>query len=510
MRITNRIITNNSLTNINRVKVKQDELNTQMSTGKKITKPSDDPVVAIRALRLRTGASQVDQYFEKNAEDAEAWLNVTSSTLSTVSDILEDMVERVGKGSSDDMATSERQVLASYLKSLAQEIYDNGDADYAGRHIFTGYRTDVSLTFPEDTELKYSITEQLDKENISTVNRVYTDDLLDFTKENYAALNSTEQSIDDYDVYRIQLAYHDVDTATAPQVSYTDPATGATVNVTVNITSLNSATDPYVNVADGEANFIPETGELILGKDVYQAMMATKDDPTTPNVDESEIRITYEKSDWSKGDLRPEHYFNCTSTDADGKSIEYNEEFLNGGGRQIIEFATGNNQAIQINTLADECFTHDIGNMVGELDREVERLASIESIVDKLDKIVGEGGLSGSDLTTAEDRLEAAKKAQVLQRDKVQKMFDHAKTLVQGFIKQTNLASTNCGSRGSRLELIQNRLSDQQLTMDNLVSENEDCDETEVAIELAGAQLAYEASLMATSKITKTTLLDYI
>jgi len=46
--------------------------------------------------------------------------------------------------------------------------------------------------------------------------------------------------------------------------------------------------------------------------------------------------------------------------------------------------------------------------------------------------------------------------------------------------------------------------------MDNLVSENEDCDETEVAIELAGAKLSYEAALMATSKITQTTLLDYI
>ena len=89
-------------------------------------------------------------------------------------------------------------------------------------------------------------------------------------------------------------------------------------------------------------------------------------------------------------------------------------------------------------------------------------------------------------------------------------MFDAAKTTVQGFIDRTSLASTNCGSRESRLALIQNRLSDQQLTMDNLVSENEDCDETEVAIELAGAKLAYEAALMATSKISQTTLLNYI
>ena len=52
MRITNKIISNNSVTNINRNKVLEDKINTQLSTGSKINRPSDDPVVAIRALRL--------------------------------------------------------------------------------------------------------------------------------------------------------------------------------------------------------------------------------------------------------------------------------------------------------------------------------------------------------------------------------------------------------------------------------------------------------------------------
>ena len=63
MRITNKVMQNNSLMNINNNKVLQDDLNTQLATGKKITRPSDDPVVAIRALRLRTDVSQVNQYY---------------------------------------------------------------------------------------------------------------------------------------------------------------------------------------------------------------------------------------------------------------------------------------------------------------------------------------------------------------------------------------------------------------------------------------------------------------
>ena len=63
MRITNKIIQNNSLTNINSNKILEDKLKTMMSTEKKITRPSDDPVIAIRALRLHTNLSKANQYY---------------------------------------------------------------------------------------------------------------------------------------------------------------------------------------------------------------------------------------------------------------------------------------------------------------------------------------------------------------------------------------------------------------------------------------------------------------
>ena len=59
MRITNKIMQRNNLSNINTNKVNEDRLSTQMSTEKKINRPSDDPVVAIRALRLRSGVTEV-------------------------------------------------------------------------------------------------------------------------------------------------------------------------------------------------------------------------------------------------------------------------------------------------------------------------------------------------------------------------------------------------------------------------------------------------------------------
>ena len=54
MRVTNNMITSNTKSNINANKVLVDKYNTQMTTQKKINKPSDDPVIAIRSLRMQT------------------------------------------------------------------------------------------------------------------------------------------------------------------------------------------------------------------------------------------------------------------------------------------------------------------------------------------------------------------------------------------------------------------------------------------------------------------------
>lgn len=59
MRITNKIMQKNNLSNINTNKVLQDKLSTQMSTQKKINRPSEDPVIAIRALHLRSNVTEV-------------------------------------------------------------------------------------------------------------------------------------------------------------------------------------------------------------------------------------------------------------------------------------------------------------------------------------------------------------------------------------------------------------------------------------------------------------------
>ncbi len=515
MRMTNKIMQRNNLANINTNKTYQDKLSTQMSTQKKVNRPSDDPVVAIRALRLRSNVTEVTQYYSKNIPDAESWLSVTEDALNNLSEVITSMISQCTKGSNGDLTTSDREIILEQLQALADEVYTTGDADYAGRYVFTGYRTDTSLRFTQAETKEYTITEQLDNSVIDSVTTVNTDELLNWTSNNYNTgdmSNLNESDITSVDVHRIRLAYDDCMEGSDISISFgkqTDPATGQSTFATTwsgaDFTEMHTYEDPYTYVAENDDAlvYVPETGELLLGKNRYEELMAVKDDVTT-SADESEIRISYQKEDWVSGDLRPEHYFYC-----EAEGVTYNESYLTENvERQDVEYDVGYNQTIRVNTTADECFHHNIGREVDDLVSAMQNVLDIEKVKNSIEKKLENA--TGTEAETLKTQLEAAEKAYTLAKDKCQKMFESGITAFQGYLDETNLSITNCGTRSSKLELIKNRTQNQKTTFETLKSENEDVDITEVAIQLSSAELTYEAALMAAGKVMQTTLLNFI
>lgn len=516
MRITNKIMQKNNLANINTNKMYQDKLSTQMSTQKKVSKPSDDPVVAIRALRLRSSVTEITQYYSKNIPDAESWLSVTEDALNNLTKIVTNMISQCTKGANGDLTTSDREIILEQLKALADEVYSTGDADYAGRYVFTGYRTDTSLSFAEAETRNYTITEQLDSNAMDVMTKVNMGDLLSWNTNNYNGdlKDLTESDISSVEVYRIRLAYNDCNDADGaiPVITFNEMKTvdGKPVYEDVtwsgdDIKLMHSYEDPYSAAADDADSiiYVPETGEILFGKNRYETLMATKDDASTPE-NEAEIRITYQKQDWLKGDLRPEHYFYCES-----EGVKYNSAYLTGDTeRQDIEYDIGFNQTIRVNSTADECFQHGIGREADDLINSMQDVLDVEKVIADIKKRMET--TDGDNLEILERQLQAAEKAYTLAKDKAQKLFEQGITTFQGYLDDANLCVTNCGNRSSKLELVKNRMQSQKTTFETLKSENEDVDITEVAIQLSSAELTYEAALMATGKVMQTTLLNFI
>ena len=174
MRVTNNMITSNTKSNINANKVLVDKYNTQMTTQKKINKPSDDPVIAIRSLRMQTSLSHIDQYLNNNISDANSWLNVTDTALENMKTILTDVRSLCVKGATDTLKEDDRRTILNQLKSLSDQIYAEGNADFSGRTVFTGYRTTEQLTFKTDEETtSYTIDQKLSYKDISEARYTY-------------------------------------------------------------------------------------------------------------------------------------------------------------------------------------------------------------------------------------------------------------------------------------------------------------------------------------------------
>ena len=501
MRITNKIMQNNALVNINRNKVLQDKLNTQIATQQKISRPSEDPVTAIRSLRLRTNLAEIDQYYSKNVGDAENWLGVTEDALGNVVDAVTDMYDQCTKGSSSNLETIDRETILESLKALRDEIYTTGNVDYAGRNIFAGYRTDLDLAFTSDTTQTFAMTEQLSLKNLSDITYVNTGNLTGLNETNYAAA-ADEEAIATSSVHSIRLAYDNIDTAAFSLMQKTgvDASGNNTYAAIAGATSVVSATaspSPYELIATtGGIILVPETGEILVDDTVYAAMQALPAD--------TEIAVNYSKSNWEKGDLRPEHYFACTSG-----TVSYNQDFLteNKADAQVIEYAVGANQSLRVNTLANEVYTHDIGRDVDELIAATEAVGDMEDIVEKLESMLKDTTFV---TTTVQEKLDAANKALTLLNEKMQTLFENGITSMQGYLDQTNLAVTNVGNRSARLELVENRLKAQKTSFKALSAENDGANITEAAVQLSSAELSYNAALAATGKIIQNSLMNFI
>lgn len=513
MRITNKIMQRNNLSNINTNKVYQDKLSTQMSTQKKVNRPSDDPVVSIRALRLRSNVTEVTQYYSKNIPDAESWLDVTEDALKNLTEIITSMIRQSTKGSNGDLKAEDRQIILEQLKALGDEVYSTGDADYAGRYVFTGYRTDTSLSFDKEYNTEYKITEQLDNSAIAQLTKVNTGKLLDITATNYKDAgfgNITENSVSSSEVYRIRLAYDDCKKGGDVEIKFGNTTWSTAAGGVITRATSTDADSPYDVIAQNPDKiiYVADTGELLIGKDRYNDLMACKDDPATSDRNEGEIQVTYQKNHWVKGDLRPEHYFKCEA-EVDGKKISYNEKYTtNEKEKQAIEYDVGFNQTIRVNSTADECFQHGIGRTVDDLVQAMQDVLDLETVKTKIEGL--QENATGGDADILKKQMEAVEKALTLSKDKCQKLFESSITTFQGYLDDANLCITNCGTRSSKLELIENRMKSQKTTFETLKSENEDIDVTETAINLKSAEMTYEAALMATGKVMQTTLLNFI
>lgn len=144
MRITNNMLINNMMLSLSNNLSRTQKYQYQLATGKKISMPSDDPIVASKALKLRTDVAEIQQY-RRNADDATSWMEITEATMNQLGEVVHRFREISVQAANGTNTPDDMQKILAEAKELRNQMIHLANTTYAGRHIFSGYKTDIPL-----------------------------------------------------------------------------------------------------------------------------------------------------------------------------------------------------------------------------------------------------------------------------------------------------------------------------------------------------------------------------
>ncbi len=149
MRVTQNAVTTSMLAGLQANKAELSRLQLQLSSGRQVTKPSDDPVGTDQAMRYRSEIARANQY-QRNGNDGLAWLGTADGALQSGVAILNRLrvltTQAANTGASD---STSRNAIAAEVDSLKSDMLGLANTTYLGRPIFGG-TTSLNQAYVQD------------------------------------------------------------------------------------------------------------------------------------------------------------------------------------------------------------------------------------------------------------------------------------------------------------------------------------------------------------------------
>lgn len=142
MRITSNMMSRNLLQNLEAAQGNMADLQNEMSSGHRITKPSDDPAGVHNALGIKTNMAMIAQ-IKSNADDALSYMGTTDSTLGDVTSMLQRARELAVQGASDTNTAESRKAIATEVDQIAAQIKLLANTKMGNKYIFSGTATNT-------------------------------------------------------------------------------------------------------------------------------------------------------------------------------------------------------------------------------------------------------------------------------------------------------------------------------------------------------------------------------
>jgi flagellar hook-associated protein 3 FlgL len=127
--------------NLNSNMRRMDNSQNQLATGRRINKPSDDPVGIAFGLRYRSEIAANEQ-FESNANAAVSWMDYTDVTLNQAGNVLQRVRELTVQAANGTNSAESLQAIKSEVTQLAEQMVTIGNSEFNGKQVFNGQLTD--------------------------------------------------------------------------------------------------------------------------------------------------------------------------------------------------------------------------------------------------------------------------------------------------------------------------------------------------------------------------------
>ncbi|MFD1358960.1 flagellar hook-associated protein FlgL [Fictibacillus halophilus] len=162
MRVTQSMLSNNMLRHISNSYESMAKTQEQLTTGKKISRPSDDPVVAMKGMTYRTNLTEVEQY-KRNLSEAYNWMENSDAALDKATSVMQRIRELTVQASNGTYEESQKGMIGKEIEQLKEHLVSIANTQVAGKYIFNGNDT---TTKPVDFDKTPSVSTNTNSVNL--------------------------------------------------------------------------------------------------------------------------------------------------------------------------------------------------------------------------------------------------------------------------------------------------------------------------------------------------------
>lgn len=142
MRITNKYMTNSMVRNIQLNLGNLARSQEQLSTSKRLLRPSDDPNAMGQYLSIKSNLSYMEQY-NQNINDGLSYLDMSDTAMGTLGDLLAKASEYTVQAANDTYSADQRVAIAEQIDKMIDQVVDLGNSSVGDKFIYAGTKNDA-------------------------------------------------------------------------------------------------------------------------------------------------------------------------------------------------------------------------------------------------------------------------------------------------------------------------------------------------------------------------------